>query len=542
MRKIIFLKRSILRLLLPLCILGSVACSDMNELGDRFLDKEETLYAEKVDSAGANTGFKRIEIRAYVKSQRVDFVRVYLTMNAKADSSDIQVGNRSGVFSRIIVDMPAFEYLFKLVSFDKYGNRSLPYELSGKVVGDNFTNMLANRPLSSVNISGSNITIGWGGPPSYALWSEVTYVNTSGQTIKLVIPVDETSTVINDFGGGRPKYITLFMPDEHSIDTLRTDASNLIIFNEPGILAANGVTAPTDALIDGTTSLTYPFTTKSFADLVYFPNLRTLDLTGAGQKTPVYTFNNVTPKSAVGGCDYLPFMAKMNTETVAGISTLTSLIDAGQITKVRYYAGTMGLDDALAPYVSSGIVELVATPADVLVPYELYADAGVQDIPYCTVELTYPATDAPNAAGLQNIYKVKFVKSRPTIIFALPRELMFNPQEYRYLKMKIHTPVKSLVDLYPNNKYRRAWFRFMNNIWAESSIAGQQYWDLTKIFADEEMDKWVDVSIDLNTAVGRKNRAIWIGLNLEEGSDNNTFVFNDNIVYYFADIRFSKNP
>jgi hypothetical protein len=142
----------------------------------------------------------------------------------------------------------------------------------------------------------------------------------------------------------------------------------------------------------------------------------------------------------------------------------------------------------------------------------------------------------------RNIYKVKFVKSRPTIIFALPRELMFNPQEYRYLKMKIHTPAKDLVDLYPNNKYRRAWFRFMNNIWSESTIAGQQYWDITKIFTDEEMNTWVDVSIDLNTAVGRKNRAIWIGMNLEEGSDNSTFVFTDNVVYYFADIRFSKNP
>jgi hypothetical protein len=514
----------------------------MNELSDRFLDKEETLYAEKIDSAGANTGFKRVEIEVYVKSQRVDFVRVYFTRNAKADSSDIQVGNRAGTFSTIINNMPAFEYLFSLVSFDKYGNRSLPYELSGKVVGDDFQNMLANRPLANVNIAGDKITVGWGSAPSYALWSEIMYTNKSGQSVKLIIPVDETNTEITDFGGGRPTYTTLFLPDNNSIDTLRVTPSNLIIFKEQGILAANGVTAPTDALIDGVTSLTYPLTTKSLADLVYFPNLRTLDLTGAGQKIPVYTYPATTPKSSVGGCNYLPFMAKMSTEAVADVATLTGLIDAGVITEVRYYRNSMGLDEALSPYVASGVVKLVDTPDEILIPHEIYADAGVQDAAFCTVELTYPAVDAPNASGLQNIYKVKFVKQRPTIIFALPRELMFNPQEYRYLKMKIHTPPKDAVSLYPDRKYQRAWFRFMNNMWAESGIAGQQIWDRIRLFEDEEMNSWVDISVDLSTAIGRKNRVIWIGMNRDDGSDNNSYVIPEDIVYYFADIRLSKNP
>jgi hypothetical protein len=514
----------------------------MNELSDRFLNREETLYAEKVDSAAAHTGFKRIEIEVRIKSQRVDFVRVYFTRNARADSADIQVGNRSEPFSSIIEGMPESEYIFSLVSFDRYGNRSLPYELSGKVVGDRFLNMLVNRPLLSVDISGASMTVGWGGAPSYALWSELTYTGTSGQPVTALVPADETRTEIRDFGGGRPKYTTLFLPDENSIDTLRVDASNLIVFKEQGILAANGVTSTADAILESVTSLTYPLTVQSLADLAHFPNLKTLDLTGSGQKVPVYTYPAVTPKSGVGGCDYLPFIAKMNPETVTDVSTLTDLLDAGTLTKVRYYANTTGLDGTLAPYVASGAVEMAITPDEILMPYELYADAGIQDIAYCSVELTYPAIDAPNAAGLQNIYKVKFVKSRPTVIFALPRDLMFNPQEYRYLKLKIHTPDKDAVDLYPDNKYRRAWFRFMNNVWAEPYIAGQQYWDVTRIFTDEEMDIWVNVSIDLGTAIGRKNRVIWIGLNLEEVNDSGTSVFTENIVYYLADIRFSKNP
>jgi hypothetical protein len=115
-------------------MLWMAACSDMNELGDRFLNREEVFYAEKVDSAATHTGIKQIEIEIYVKSTRIDFVRAY--WNNSADSTDIPVSFKSGIFRKTVENMKASEYIFNLVSFDKYGNRSLPYELVGKVASD----------------------------------------------------------------------------------------------------------------------------------------------------------------------------------------------------------------------------------------------------------------------------------------------------------------------------------------------------------------------------------------------------------------------
>jgi hypothetical protein len=195
----------------------------MNELSDRFLDRKETLYAEKIDSAGANTGFKRIEIKVYVKSQRVDFVRVYFTRNAKADSSDIQVGNRAGTFGTIINDMPEFEYLFSLVSFDKYGNRSLPYELSGKVVGDNYQSMLRDRPISVVTKFGNGYAIGLGATSS--LYSELLYRNTDGVSVTKKISTQDPAVYLYDYDGSGFSQITYYLPDSTAVDTLRLETS-----------------------------------------------------------------------------------------------------------------------------------------------------------------------------------------------------------------------------------------------------------------------------------------------------------------------------
>jgi hypothetical protein len=515
----------------------------MNELSDRFLDKEETLYAEKVDSAGANTGFKRIEIKVYVKSQRIDFVRIYFTRNTKADSSDIRVGNVSGVFSKIIDDMPAFEYLFSLVSFDKYGNRSLPYELSGKVVGDDFQNMLVNRPLSSVNISGSELTVGWGGAPSYALRTEVIYTNTSNQLDTVIVSNEETSTVITDFGGGLPKYRTLFLPDENSINVLNVGVSSLVIFKEAGILAANGVTSSAEDILNGITSLTYPLTASSLSDIVYFPNLKTLDLRGSAN-TPLtsLTYNRNDVVNTVGGGAWSPCIRKIN--NVADGAVLAALLESGSLEKVHYSPHSMGLDDILAPYVQSGTVELETLPDEVLMPNQFNLNGVVQDASF-TVDITYPATDAPNAAGLSEIYKVVVVRNAASVVFALPMEYKFNVEEYPYLKLKVYAPPASALsgDYAP---YQRLWFRFMNYMWSFTAHnifgAGQQYWatgaDEYRI-PDDKLETWYDITVPLANALNTYNNNIIINI----GSEASPSPWNPPLIqYYFANIRFSKNP
>ncbi len=92
--------------------------------------------------------------------------------------------------------------------------------------------------------------------------------------------------------------------------------------------------------------------------------------------------------------------------------------------------------------------------------------------------------------------------------------------------------------------YQRLWPRVMNYMWAftnESSF-GQQYWapDANNFaISDANLEKWIDVTLDLSQSVGKHNRVIVMNIG---GEPSLTFGTPPHpIIYYFANFRFSKN-
>ena len=198
----------------------------------------------------------------------------------------------------------------------------------------------------------------------------------------------------------------------------------------------------------------------------------------------------------------------------------------------------MGLDELLQPYIESGIVELAESPESVPVPDKFQLDGVVQDNDW-EMDITFPATDAPEGEGLENIYKTALTAKNASFVFALPKEYEFNIREYRYLKMKVYAPAKSILSgTYA--PYQRIWPRFMNYLWSfsQNSSFGQQYWapDLITI-ADADLQKWTELTIDLSTALDRHNRVIVLNIG---GEPSLTWDPPADMVWYFANIRFSK--
>lgn len=111
-----------------------VSCSDMNELSDRFLKDGEITYAVLPDSVTIGAGKERLQFEIFIQTNRVKTTRIY--WNNYADSVDVEIENKDGVFYKIIENLPEQSYLFNLVNIDQYGNRSLPYEVSGRTLGE----------------------------------------------------------------------------------------------------------------------------------------------------------------------------------------------------------------------------------------------------------------------------------------------------------------------------------------------------------------------------------------------------------------------
>jgi hypothetical protein len=204
------------------CILCTVllSCSKMNDLHESYMTNGEIIYAAKVDSVNTYPGKNRVILDVGISSRRIETVRIY--WNDYADSADIAVNNQVGSFSKTLANMEEKDHIFYLVGFDRFGNRSLPFEASGTVYGDRFQNSLSNRTIQTIVAEEGALSIVWGGSPDNAVYCELIYTDKQGQERTLLVPASENATSIADWSAGL-RYRTSFLPSVTAIDTLYTD-------------------------------------------------------------------------------------------------------------------------------------------------------------------------------------------------------------------------------------------------------------------------------------------------------------------------------
>lgn len=196
------------------------SCTNMNDLHQKYLDEGEIIYAARIDSVHVFAGRNRLQLEMFIGSQRIDSVRVY--WNNYTDSLTIGVKNQTGVINKFINDMPETDYVFNLVSFDKFGNKSLPVEKAGKVYGTNFQNFLLNRVVKKAIIAKGVTTITWSSALDKGLNCDLIYTNTTGAQVTKIVPMSEVSTVLADYASNLT-YRTSFLPEATAIDTFYTD-------------------------------------------------------------------------------------------------------------------------------------------------------------------------------------------------------------------------------------------------------------------------------------------------------------------------------
>jgi hypothetical protein len=205
------------------CIIFCLAsCDTMNDMHIGYLEKGEKIYAAKVDSVSPKSGDNNsIEMEVFIRTQRVDRIRIY--WNVRRDSADFNIGNVAGVFKFRIENLQEREYLFEVISFDRFGNKSLPFEVSGRIYGESYRSLLQNRSILSIfTLEGGSTTVNWGSVPENSLYSELAYTDSDGNKQILRIPPAETSTPLTNWRsieGSR----TAYLPDVNAVDTFYTD-------------------------------------------------------------------------------------------------------------------------------------------------------------------------------------------------------------------------------------------------------------------------------------------------------------------------------
>lgn len=545
--------------ILAFIVFAISSCSKMYDNIQQYAD--EQVYPAKYDTIIGYIGYERVEIEL-MKAGRIPSNEIKI---GKAKKTVVEYDGQKVTIDSLVswvnitgLTQPKL-YRFQIYTIDEYENKSVPQEIALIPYTETDLQSLA---VSSPKIMASPnaAVIEWPNGLSSTLleYQSLSYEYTDKDNeVKKGTREENPRFVIANLSPSQevtvnvtykviPKInntqiidtLSLLIPIKLVMPTETTPFSPA----ERSILEANGVTDFTSAGVSSITKLTYPVHTNSLQDIFYFANLKELDLTGGTIfSLPELTYNNNGATSKIGGGLYDPYMAKVSDIASSDMQALKDLLELGLLEKVKYVPHSMGLDDLLAPYVSSGVVELVEIPDNVLIdPARFYVNGLVQDGAWKT-DVTFPATDAPSVSGLQNVIKAVVAAKNATIVFALPKEYRFNIKEYKYVRFKVYAPAKASFNA-PYGPYQRLWPRFMNYMWAFSgdSNFGQEYWDYSadnfKI-SDADLQKWTDIKFDLSQAEDKHNRVILLNIG---GEPNLSFDASSNITYYFSDFRFSK--
>lgn len=211
------------KLIIICLILGAtllISCSKMNDLHQPYLDEGEFVYAPKITSVTANPGKNRIQLNLVIASQRVSFVRIF--WNDRKDSSEIKIDGKTGVFPKLIENMTEKSYVFQYVSFDIYGNKSLPYESIEKVYGANYELTLVSRNVKTKSkAADGTVSISWSAASVGEIRTEVKYKNPDGEWVDYVVQTSETSLVLKNYGSDL-SYWSIYKPTENSLDEFKS--------------------------------------------------------------------------------------------------------------------------------------------------------------------------------------------------------------------------------------------------------------------------------------------------------------------------------
>jgi hypothetical protein len=192
---------------------------------------------DKVVVAGENGKF---QIAIQTLSERITTARII--WNSNRDSIDIAVNNQTGIFTRTVDYSGENGYIFYVVSFDKFGNKS--------VSSETMATLLRNRDVSAARaMDDGSLIVQWGSNTQYVDHCKLSYVNQNGVTVVRKMSPSETTTVIDDFLSDF-SYTTLFALIPSTADTFRVETFVPAVvestpFNGPHILSAS---APSEIL------------------------------------------------------------------------------------------------------------------------------------------------------------------------------------------------------------------------------------------------------------------------------------------------------
>jgi hypothetical protein len=215
--------------LLAICsIILFSSCSDMTEY-EKFIEDGEITYTGKADSLTIYSGKNRVLVEALlIADPKITEARIY--WDGDRDSVVVPIDRSEGVdtLRTYINDITEQVHNFKVVTYNRKGDPSVPVFETGTVYGDRYRLSLLNRPVVTNELFAdngtANLQYGEVDRTSGAFESEIKYTTADGDQEIVTLSVDEPQIQLENYELGTEfETRTLYLPDSTSIDTFYTD-------------------------------------------------------------------------------------------------------------------------------------------------------------------------------------------------------------------------------------------------------------------------------------------------------------------------------
>ncbi len=143
-----------------LFVAAAVACDKMNDLHQPYLDRGETVYAARVDSAKTLIGVNKQLLKVYAPKKRVATGVVKWNLGADSLAFDFPENYESPLDVEVN-GLAEGNYTYEIFTYDEFGNRSIGFEVTSNVISqETMDDMVNNLKLSAYYREYDNLLVG----------------------------------------------------------------------------------------------------------------------------------------------------------------------------------------------------------------------------------------------------------------------------------------------------------------------------------------------------------------------------------------------
>jgi hypothetical protein len=222
------------RLGILLLLAAVTACSDMNDKHDEYIRDGEIIYTSRIDSAKIMTGNQRFLLKYWINDPRVEELKIYWLQ--KQDSLIIPVPAHapSDSIEVIVNNVPEGNHTVQIYTAGN-GYRSVVYEQTIEIYGDNYAATLSNRALDRIEFVEATGLLSLFmyeavNSKEYGIW--FSYTDTNGVDKDSIIQTASVSSPVR-LPNVEPRqpvsFRIIYLPEPAAIDTFYTNPVQVVI-------------------------------------------------------------------------------------------------------------------------------------------------------------------------------------------------------------------------------------------------------------------------------------------------------------------------